>query len=105
LADVAIRPHTMGCDLYAAVGHPVDAAPSYRGAAARWERPTGTTVAGVEGAAPGPVTPCGGCRQKLREFAADDVAVICADETDVRAIFTLGQLLPASFGPEHLQNT
>ncbi len=62
-------------------------------------------VAGVEGAAPGPVTPCGGCRQKLREFAADDVAVICADETDVRAIFTLGQLLPASFGPEHLQNT
>jgi len=60
---------------------------------------------GVEGAAQSPVTPCGGCRQKLREFAADDVAVICADEADVRATFTLGQLLPASFGPEHLQNT
>jgi cytidine deaminase len=49
-----------------------------------------------------PCTPCGGCRQKLREFAADDVPVIVADTRTVRARFTLGELLPHSFGPEHL---
>ena len=42
-----------------------------------------------------PVTPCGGCRQKLREFAADDVPVMVADANSVRARFTLGELLPA----------
>jgi len=56
----------------------------------------------VVGDAPAPVTPCGGCRQKLREFAADDVPVIVADLQAVRARFTLGELLPASFGPDHL---
>jgi cytidine deaminase len=49
-----------------------------------------------------PCTPCGGCRQKLREFASDDVPVIVADASAVRARFTLGHLLPHSFGPEHL---
>lgn len=48
------------------------------------------------------VTPCGGCRQKLREFAAADTPVWVADRDRVRAAFTLGQLLPESFGPEHL---
>jgi len=56
----------------------------------------------VVGVAPDPVTPCGGCRQRLREFAADDVPVWVADLDTVRARFTLGQLLPASFGPAHL---
>jgi cytidine deaminase len=49
-----------------------------------------------------PVTPCGGCRQKLREFAADDVPVWSVDATSVVARHTLGALLPASFGPDHL---
>lgn len=52
--------------------------------------------------APQPVTPCGGCRQKLREFAADDCPVWVADGQGHRATFTLGGLLPHSFGPEHL---
>jgi len=56
----------------------------------------------VVGVADEPVTPCGGCRQRLREFAADDMAIWCADLHGVRARFTLGQLLPASFGPSHL---
>jgi cytidine deaminase len=56
----------------------------------------------VVGEAADPVTPCGGCRQKLREFAADDCPVIVADGHQVRARFTLGQLLPVSFGPQHL---
>ncbi len=56
----------------------------------------------VVGVAAAPVTPCGGCRQRLREFAADDMPVWVADLDTVRARFTLGQLLPASFGPAHL---
>jgi cytidine deaminase len=50
-----------------------------------------------------PVTPCGGCRQKLREFAAPDVPVVVADGQRERARFTMGALLPTSFGPENLQ--
>ncbi len=50
-----------------------------------------------------PCTPCGGCRQKLREFARDDMPVIVADTQQVRGRFTLGELLPHSFGPEHLK--
>ena len=50
-----------------------------------------------------PVTPCGGCRQKLREFAADDCPVWVADMNGQRASFTLGALLPHSFGPAHLK--
>jgi len=48
-------------------------------------------------------TPCGGCRQKLREFAGDETPVLVADMQRVRARFTLGELLPHSFGPEHLE--
>lgn len=56
----------------------------------------------VCGVADDPVTPCGGCRQKLREFAADDCPVWVVDLDALRARFTLGELLPHSFGPEHL---
>lgn len=53
--------------------------------------------------APQPVTPCGGCRQKLREFAADDCPLFIADGAGaLLATFTLGELLPHSFGPDHL---
>jgi cytidine deaminase len=57
----------------------------------------------VLGEGPSPVTPCGGCRQKLREFAAPDTPVLVADPNGVTARFTLGQLLPHGFGPEHLR--
>jgi cytidine deaminase len=50
-----------------------------------------------------PATPCGGCRQKLREFAADAVPVACASEDGVLLETTLGALLPHSFGPEDLR--
>lgn len=56
----------------------------------------------VVGEAEDPVTPCGGCRQRLREFAADGTPVLVADDTGLRARYTLGELLPASFGPRHL---
>ncbi|OYU99207.1 MAG: cytidine deaminase [Burkholderiales bacterium PBB5] len=63
---------------------------------------TRIVAAAVVGVAPQPVTPCGGCRQRLREFAGDDVPVWTADLQTVTARFTLGLLLPASFGPDHL---
>jgi len=59
----------------------------------------------VVGEATDPVTPCGGCRQRLREFAGSDVPVLIADPTGLRARHTLGELLPASFGPDHLKDT
>lgn len=51
-----------------------------------------------------PVTPCGGCRQRLREFAALDTPVVVADQTVITGRYTLGGLLPHSFGPGHLKN-
>jgi cytidine deaminase len=48
------------------------------------------------------VTPCGGCRQKLREFCADNTPILIANETTMGPTYTLDQLLPASFGPQHL---
>ena len=56
----------------------------------------------VSGPGPDIITPCGGCRQKLREFGDDDLLVIAADPSGVKHTWTLGQLLPNSFGPEHL---
>ncbi len=48
-------------------------------------------------------TPCGGCRQKIREFAKGDVNIhICGEDGRVKQTFTLDELLPASFGPENL---
>ena len=47
-------------------------------------------------------TCCGGCRQRLREFAAGDTPIYAAGPEGVRATFTLDELLPHSFGPEHL---
>ena len=60
--------------------------------------------AAVAGAGAGLVTPCGGCRQRLREFASGLTNIHIADETGkLRQTFTLDELLPVSFGPEHLQ--
>jgi len=49
------------------------------------------------------VAPCGGCRQRMREFADSDTPILVADPQRVREQFTLGQLLPHSFGPENLE--
>ncbi len=47
-------------------------------------------------------TCCGGCRQRIREFAALDIPIYASDTTGVRDTYTLDQLLPHSFGPDHL---
>jgi cytidine deaminase len=51
---------------------------------------------------PVPVTPCGGCRQKLAEFAAGDVRVTMATLDGAEHVMTLSELLPGAFGAEHL---
>lgn len=56
----------------------------------------------VVGDGPSLVTPCGGCRQKLREFAGPDTPVLVADAQGVQRQYTLEELLPHGFGPEHL---
>jgi cytidine deaminase len=56
----------------------------------------------VIGGGQGLCTPCGGCRQRIREFAAPDTPIHVAGPEGVRARFLLCDLLPASFGPENL---
>jgi cytidine deaminase len=50
----------------------------------------------------GPVSPCGGCRQKLREFGDEDCPVFVVDLQAERGRFTLGELLPHGFGAANL---
>lgn len=47
-------------------------------------------------------TPCGACRQRIREFASPQMVISICDETGIRAEFSLDELLPYSFGPDHL---
>ncbi len=48
-------------------------------------------------------TPCGGCRQRLREFGHSPTLVVhVASPEALRARFTLEELLPVSFGPDNL---
>ena len=64
-----------------------------------------TRIAEVVVSGPGPMacTPCGGCRQKLREFAGPTVVVTMVDPDGVLTISrTMLELLPDSFGPDHL---
>ena len=47
-------------------------------------------------------SPCGGCRQQLREFAGPETPVhICGPE-GLRRTATVAELLPLSFGPDNL---
>ena len=58
----------------------------------------------VIGDGDGLCTPCGGCRQRLNEFATPDTPVhICGPE-GLRKTFTLGELLPGAFGPNNLDS-
>jgi cytidine deaminase len=56
----------------------------------------------VLGGGDGLCTPCGGCRQRIREFAAPETPIHVAGPEGLRRSFTLGELLPFSFGPETL---
>jgi cytidine deaminase len=53
--------------------------------------------------APVPVAPCGGCRQKLAEFAAMDVPVTMANMDGLTLTMTMGALLPGAFLADHIR--
>lgn len=46
--------------------------------------------------------PCGGCRQRIREFATPTTRIHLRDGAGRVTTLTLDDLLPLSFGPEHL---
>jgi cytidine deaminase len=50
-------------------------------------------------------TPCGACRQMIREFAAPDTPIYLIDANSEKIVdtLTIEQLLPKSFGPNHLE--
>ncbi len=54
---------------------------------------------------PAVISPCGGCRQKLAEFAGPGVPVSLAGPDGERARTTVGALLPGAFLPAHLEGT
>ena len=56
------------------------------------------TVCDSEGLA----TSCGGCRQKIREFATSETIIHACSRNGLWATYTMDGLLPDSFGPEHL---
>ncbi|MEN8893577.1 cytidine deaminase [Planktotalea arctica] len=46
---------------------------------------------------PAPVPPCGGCRQKIAEFAAREVVVTLATTSGTELKMTVAELLPGAF--------
>lgn len=50
------------------------------------------------------VSPCGGCRQKLAEFGDAQMTVYLANPSGVQAEWRLADLLPATFGKDHLRS-
>lgn len=59
-------------------------------------------VMGGEAGAEEICTPCGGCRQRIREFADQDVVVVSHGVDGTPLEQTIAELLPHSFGPEFL---
>lgn len=51
---------------------------------------------------PHPVAPCGGCRQKLLEFARSDVPVTLATVDGAEQTVTVADLLPGAFDRTHM---
>ena len=54
---------------------------------------------------PQPVTPCGGCRQKLAEFAAGSVEVTMATTDGATEVTTVASLLPGGFDADYMSRT
>ncbi len=48
-------------------------------------------------------TPCGGCRQKIREFALPETLIHVCGPEGLRRSFSLAELLPYDFGPDNLK--
>ncbi|MDA9208408.1 cytidine deaminase [Octadecabacter sp.] len=55
--------------------------------------------------APAPVPPCGGCRQKIAEFAGPDVVVTMGTTDGAVLEMTVAELLPGRFTADHMERT
>lgn len=49
-----------------------------------------------------PVPPCGGCRQKIAEFAGGDVVLTMGTTGGVTRSVTVSDMLPGAFGTAHM---
>ncbi|SFS15659.1 cytidine deaminase [Yoonia litorea] len=63
---------------------------------------TSITEIAVIADSPKPVSPCGGCRQKIAEFASGDVRVTLATTDGVVHQTTVAALLPGSFDADYM---
>ncbi len=52
---------------------------------------------------PMPITPCGGCRQKLAEFCAEDAPITMMTLSGTSRIQTMAELLPGAFASSHME--
>jgi cytidine deaminase len=52
---------------------------------------------------PVPISPCGGCRQKIAEFSSADTSVLIAGLDGEVSRKTIGELLPDAFTISHLE--
>ena len=104
LRDEAGRVH-VGCNVENAA-YP-EGTCAEAGAIAAMVAAGGTRIAAayVVAGSPVPVPPCGGCRQKLAEFAGPDVPVTLATTGGAEAVLTVGALLPGAFGGGHMGRT
>ncbi len=57
----------------------------------------------VVGDAPAPVTPCGGCRQKIAEFAPKGVVVTMGTMTGKTLTMKIEELLPEAFAKAQME--
>jgi cytidine deaminase len=49
------------------------------------------------------ITPCGGCRQRLAEFASADTKLHLCDDAGIVETVTMGEMLPLGFSGETLK--
>lgn len=56
----------------------------------------------ITGNTPEPISPCGACRQVIREFSDKDTVIILTNRNRKYRIISLEELLPYSFGAEDL---
>jgi len=54
---------------------------------------------------PLPVSPCGGCRQKLAEFGSGEMRVTMTTLAGKTEVLTMNQLLPGAFTQEHMEGS
>ena len=66
---------------------------------------TQITAIAVIADSPTPVPPCGGCRQKILEFAQPDTVVTLATTGGAALQMTAGELLPGAFDAGHMDKS